>query len=273
MKLTVMVIALIVTTLYAEQFVWIDDTFTFSSGRICNVTESGTPNNFVNPVNYKDGMVYLRAEVVNKPTDHRMCLQMCIWEGGETCMYHTLTQFSSTGDVGYGKQSPGSWWTKSSHNWSTGSNSACIVLKDPASNLWVDGCGGSHCMGSSASQHLPVKLHVTAIVTSAGSSLQLPEGADWQCPDSWGCDPMVAAGKPVLSGSHALLFHLQTSDEGIALIADNNVRFEAFDVRGRSLAIGQAADKTARLAAAAAGIRIIRATCAERVAGTIAAQW
>jgi hypothetical protein len=197
MRQAVIALIAIVSLSHAAQRIWIDKEIQFGGGRVCNVAVPGTPANFVSPDNYRDGMCYFRAECLSKPTDLRASIQLCIWAGGETCSWHTSVTFAKPGDVGASQQQPGKWWKKSgTHDWTTGSNQVCCVLKNPATNKWIDACGGSHCMGEAAKQHLPIKVRYTAIVVSQGSELELPTELGFECPEAWGCDAVSAKRSP-----------------------------------------------------------------------------
>jgi hypothetical protein len=115
-------------------------------------------------------------------------------------------QFTKPG-VYYMNQRPKDWWTKSSKDWSSVSNTQTLI-KD-CNNKWFSTCSGSHCRGSDVKPHLPVTLHVQIWVVAEGDKLVLPEGADWECPSGWECEGSATNAKQAMNrtmGKQALSF-------------------------------------------------------------------
>jgi hypothetical protein len=96
----------------------------------------------------------------------------------------------------------------------------------------MDDCSGSHCFGSGASQHLPVKLKVT-LINSTGGPVELP--ADWECQDGWNCagSPTVTRAAPPAMQSNSIKI-LHTTSHSITIEAPHSKgRLSVMTLKGK----------------------------------------
>jgi hypothetical protein len=186
-------IGILALSCFAEQLIWFDSDVTWNTstggwsgkGLFANVP------NLVVPTDYADhGAAYLRVEVLSKPTDYGMAIQACNWTDGETCSWLGFG-FSNAGDIASGQFNIQEWWA--SHSWSNADATQTMwVLKDPTVNRWVDVGGGWWCMGPSAAEHLPVTVHIWALLTTAGAQIDMPPSWNFPCPEGWPCETATA---------------------------------------------------------------------------------
>jgi len=186
--------------LFAEQFVLFDGELTFSTatgGRICSNYDG--PHNWTSPTNYAGGTIYRRAKVLSKPTDLQVTIQQCKWSNGEMCEVCGIT-FSTPGEY-FAKECPSTdWWALSNRDFSYIDNIWIVLKRQHCGDKWLDPCGGSWCVGAEATQHLPITMHYTAIIVSAGDQLDLPDEYDWECPADWNCRSSTVIAHDVAQG-------------------------------------------------------------------------
>jgi hypothetical protein len=165
---------------YAEQFVLFDVTFTFTKTDADTSTPSKShyylrgnqinpdrPRDWTSPVDYRNGTVHIRAEVIDKPS------------GSETAEW-TLCYIPNRGrGNGYGCTGTGtyreqgvyerdvpmtSWWENKSIVWSEGIKQMDLVIKDGSG-----GRGHAHRRPDSE-KFFPTRVRITMIQVSAGST-------------------------------------------------------------------------------------------------------
>ena len=177
----------------AAQFVLFDVTFTYTKVDADTTTPNKShfyvrgdlinpdrPRDWTSPVDYRNGTVHIRTEVIEKPA------------GGEPttwtlCYIPNRGQgngYGCTGTVLYREKgiyeqdvSMNSWWENKSIVWTEGIKQMDLVIKD--------GSGGSgHAHKRPDAEHFfPTKMHITMIQVSTGSSLRLEPGAQSSCRD------------------------------------------------------------------------------------------
>ncbi|HEY0711564.1 MAG TPA: hypothetical protein VGF45_02750 [Polyangia bacterium] len=163
----------------AEQFVLFDVTFSFTKMQADTSTPSKShyyvrgpmlnasrPTNWTSPVDYRNGTVHIRTEVLEKP------------EGGAVNTW-TLCYIPNRGiGAGYGCTGTGnfrekgvydkdesmtSWWQNTAIDWSQGIRQMDLVFKDGSG-----GSGFAH-LRPDPEKYFPTKLRITMIQVSAGS--------------------------------------------------------------------------------------------------------
>jgi hypothetical protein len=163
----------------AEQFVLFDETFTFSKEEADNSKPSKShyyvkgdrinperPKDWTHPVDYRNGTVHIRLEVLEKPV------------GGEPTTW-TLCYIPNKGQKnGYGCTGTGvyrekgvyerdvpmtSFWENESIIWSEGIKQMDLVIKDSS------GGGGHAHKRADHEKFFPTKVRITMVQVSAGS--------------------------------------------------------------------------------------------------------
>jgi hypothetical protein len=164
----------------ASQFVLFDVTFTYTKADADNSTPSKShyylkgglinpdrPRDWTSPVDYRNGTVHIRTEVIEKPA------------GGEPttwtlCYIPNKGQgngYGCTGTVVYREKgiyeqdvSMTSWWENQSIVWTEGIKQMDLVIKDNSG-------GGGHAHKRADAEHFfPTKMRITMIQVSAGST-------------------------------------------------------------------------------------------------------
>ena len=163
----------------AEQFVLFDVTFTFTKADADSSTPSKShyyvkgdlinpsrPKDWTSPVDYRNGTVHIRAEVMEKPA------------GGENttwtlCYIPNKGQGNNYGCTGTGMyREKGvyeqdvpmtSWWENKSIIWEEGIKQMDLVIKDGSG-----GSGHAH-KRADAEKFFPTKMRITMVQVSAGS--------------------------------------------------------------------------------------------------------
>jgi hypothetical protein len=162
-----------------DQFVLFDVTFTFTKEDADNSTPSKShyyvkgdlinpkrPKDWISPVDYRNGTVHIRAEVIEKPA------------GGEPTTW-SLCYIPNKGQKnGYGCTSTGvykekgvyeqdvsmkSFWENDSIVWSEGIKQMDLVMKDNS------GGGGHAHKRADFEKFFPTKMRITMIQVAAGS--------------------------------------------------------------------------------------------------------
>jgi hypothetical protein len=162
---------------YAEQFVLFDTTFTFTKAD----ADNGTPNkshyyvrepllnvnrpvDWTSPVDYRNGTVHIRTEVIEKPA------------GSENTTW-TLCYIPNEGHYGctgsgiytqkgvYERDEPMTkWWQNEMVIWKAGIKRMDLVMKDGSG-----GHGYTHLRPDSE-KFFPTKMRITIVQVSAGST-------------------------------------------------------------------------------------------------------
>lgn len=173
------VLAMVPAPAHADQFVLFDVTFTFTKEDADNSKPSKShyyvrekmlnpnrPRDWTQPVDYRNGTVHIRAEVIDKPA------------GGEPTTW-TLCYIPNKGQKGgYGCTGTGiyrekgvyeqdvkmtSFWQNDSIVWSEGIKQMDLVIKDNSG-----GAGHAHKRADSE-KFFPTKMRITMVQVSAGA--------------------------------------------------------------------------------------------------------
>ena len=175
-------LALLVATpssIKAEQFVLFDVTFTFTKEEADNSKPSKShfyvkgdlinadrPKDWTHPVDYRNGTVHIRAEVLEKPaggqpTTWTLCY---IPNKGQKNGYGcTGTKLYREKGVHEQDVSMKSFWENDSIIWSEGIKQMDLVIKDGS------GGGGHAHKRSDHQKFFPTKMRITMVQVSAGS--------------------------------------------------------------------------------------------------------
>ncbi|MFK8025113.1 MAG: glycosyl hydrolase [Ilumatobacter sp.] len=140
-----------------------------------------------------NGRALLRLDLLDKPTDLPVTLQLCGWSGGwthATCA--SLGTYTEAGRSYVELKSPSRWWKSSTWNWNRAIDRMRLVVKDAASGslLLSSSCGRSCYSGPSAPEaHAPITADLELLMVPRGATPDVP--ASWSgCPASFGpgCD-------------------------------------------------------------------------------------
>ncbi|HEY2903187.1 MAG TPA: hypothetical protein VGL59_21575 [Polyangia bacterium] len=164
----------------ADQFVFLDVTFTYTKMDAdtsspdkshyyvyLNRLNPATPRNWMAPINYRNGVVHVRTDVMDKPpggTNVRWTLCYIPNKGiagGYGCTNSAL--YSEKG-VWEFEQSMTDWWQNEDIDWTQGIKEVDIVMKD--------GTGGSGFtnLRPDPQNFFPTTLRITMIQVSAGDT-------------------------------------------------------------------------------------------------------
>ncbi len=227
----------------ADQFVLFDATFTFTKADADNAKPSPShyyvrgksinpdrPRDWTNPVDYRNGTVHIRTEVIEKP------------EGGEPTTWSLCyipnrgrgNGYGCTGTNVYCEKgvyekdvSMKSFWQNDAIVWSEGIKQMDLVIKDNSG-----GSGHAHKRRDSE-KFFPTKVRITMIQVSAGSTYDphqvsnLPQGTTVKSPKGTegcaGCDASGSSqidnnrvGADIIDLGHAIPIY---DDEPTALAA------------------------------------------------------
>jgi hypothetical protein len=164
----------------AEQFVLFDTTFTFTKADADNSKPSKShvyikgdmlnpkrPRDWTAPVDYRNGTVHIRAEVIEKPaggepTTWTLCYIPNKGQGnGYGC---TGTQLYREKGVYEKDVSMKSFWQNDAIVWSEGIKRMDLVIKDNS------GGGGHAHKRKDSEKFFPTKMRITMVQVSAGST-------------------------------------------------------------------------------------------------------
>ena len=163
----------------AEQFVLFDVTFTFTKADADSSTPSKShyyvkgdlinparPKDWTSPIDYRNGTVHIRAEVIDKPTDS----ENTTWT---LCYIPNKGQGNGYGCTGTGMYrekgvyeqdiAMTSWWENKSIIWEEGIKQMDLVIKDGSG-----GSGHAH-KRADAEKFFPTTMRITMVQVSAGS--------------------------------------------------------------------------------------------------------
>ena len=168
------------TLSFGEQFVLFDVTFTYTKSDADTSTPSKShyyvkegkinpnrPRDWTNPVDYRNGTVHIRAEVLEKPpggepTTWTLCYIPNKGQGnGYGCTGTDL--YTATG-VFEKDVKMTSFWENNSIIWSEGIKQMDLVIKDNS------GGGGHAHKRADHEKFFPTKMRITMIQVSAGST-------------------------------------------------------------------------------------------------------
>jgi len=175
-----------------NQLIFVEQSFSWEDGNNGAVTQLG-PSDWLSPVDYFHGTIYLRYEVATKPSDKLIAYQVCVWQDSwskETCS--SCDGMTATGLYYRNLGSPSAdWWVlpNGDIDWTQAFQRVSVMHKEGACNgnlMEYSSCGSACYTGGDLNDHIPITGHVTMIVVPAGETLIPPPS--WQgCPAGWGC--------------------------------------------------------------------------------------
>jgi hypothetical protein len=172
----------------AEQFVLVDYTIDYTKAMadkdashffVRNATglNPARPSNWMAPVNYRNGTVHVRTEVLQKPP------------GGETTQWTLCYMPNRPTGPGYGctgsgtykeqgavvirQESMTSWWQNTGIVWTEGIKEMHFVIKDS------DGASGHAHKRADAAKFFPTKVRITMVQVSAGAQFDASQVPGW----------------------------------------------------------------------------------------------
>jgi hypothetical protein len=168
------------TAASAQQFVLMDETFTFTKEQADHsepspshvyVRESqlapGRPRDFTQPVDYRHGTVHIRTEVIDKPaggetTQWSICYIPYVGVGpGYGCTYSGT--YATTG-VYERDESMTEFWQNDAIDWTQGIREIHLVMKD------ADGANGHAHRRTDAEKFFPTRVRITLTQVARGST-------------------------------------------------------------------------------------------------------
>jgi hypothetical protein len=199
----------------ANQVVYFDDQVAQTASEMPALRRLG-PADLTRPVNYVEGRLYMRLEVIEKPSDLPIRPAYFIWQkdgvvkaGEKKSLNHMGVhkermlgwdaegkplengEFRTTGVYYYDLRNPASWWRGEygTPDWDKPYDKHALVpwvlVGDKWMHLMSENCH-SHCVDAAeVARHVPVAYRATGIWVAPGSRLAPPP--DWRCPEEWGC--------------------------------------------------------------------------------------
>jgi hypothetical protein len=165
-------------------------------------------DNWTSPVNYYQGAMYMKYEVLEKPSDKTLGVQLCFWMPGwspETCS--NQLKYGTEGTYYHKMGNPSGWWHHGDYPWEDNDfYKARLFQKDgnDGAILMATSSCGSYCYSGDLSAHVPIKYNVEIIVVAKGDKLAAPDS--WECPESWECS----------GGATAINFKSNPTNENMA---------------------------------------------------------
>jgi hypothetical protein len=160
----------------AEQFILVDETITMTKAEadrtqshyfVRNISmKPGVPANWTAPVNYRNGVVHVRVDVIEKPSAEVNQWSLCyIPNRGQGNGYGCAGtgRYTTTGAFDH-EESMTSWWENQSIVWTQGVKEMHLVVKD-----MNDGNGHLHRRPDPAN-FFPFKVRITMVQVSAGAT-------------------------------------------------------------------------------------------------------
>ena len=135
---------------------------------------SWVPDNFVSPVNYAQGTIYQRIQVISKPSTKAVQYQLCLFQDQIIASKHACTsaanlKFTAPGTY-YSSQSMPTLYQYNNVVWSRYLLMQMLVVKD-ASGVPVDdryGYAGEWSGSPNLGLYYPMKVRYTAIIVPPG---------------------------------------------------------------------------------------------------------
>lgn len=213
-----------------HQFVFFDDVLIADEAGLPALHRRG-PSDLSAPVDYTQGRLYLRLEILEKPSDLPMRFAYFIWqrlEGGLGHMgvgRHELADITEEGVYYVDCGGPETWWHGKYPipDWTRPFDEMALVpwVGNTGEKLATIDCY-SHCFSDGdIAAHLPMVMRATGIWVAPGKQLVPP--SDWDCPQEWDTAPgdetvPATVRNPARTGNELLLldevFTHQNSTEG-----------------------------------------------------------
>ena len=226
---------IVATAAFSEQFIFWSGkkTWTKDHNHSLFYTDEKNPPSWLKP-DYYHGDMYIRLEILDKPTDLKMALQHCLWLGGskydgEMCTVMPKGQwpvFTKKGDVAFVKIADLSTllnWEGPKWDGTKPISKVLCQLRAQKGSQYKEAktCSQSKCFGSEIVKHLPVTWDETAICVSKGATLN-PEGIWDDCPAEWGYGGSVTANIAPANSLGRPGFLVMRTANGIITISGGN---------------------------------------------------
>jgi hypothetical protein len=187
------------TEVHAKQVMFHDGSYTWTHNPIRSQYKNNlVPLNWKSPVNYYEGSIYCRFEVLSKPSDLKMTAQFCFWQDGfkyESCGDQT-PQFTGAGVMYYKSRRSPNEYSRIRGGGVKWDNMTKLVsqhmFKSPnkSGKLVATKACGKACWQSDVSAHVPIPYKVQMVVVAKGDKLVRPAG--WiDCPTELCGDPLT----------------------------------------------------------------------------------
>jgi hypothetical protein len=161
-------------TARAEQFVLIDETFTFTledaqpnSHYYGSVLNPDRPVDWTSPIDYRDGTVHIRAEIIDKPEGSEITQWVICYiaQAGQGDHYGCTGTGTYTEEGVYEHdEDMHDWWQNDIIDWTQGINEMHLVLKDADDSL------GFASWRPDPEHFFPTTVRITMIQVSEGST-------------------------------------------------------------------------------------------------------
>ncbi len=160
-----------------DQFVLLDALYTHTTqtkGFSYFPIPPDVPENWKSPVNFYEGAIHIRLEVISKPSDRPVNYQICVFQDRHSSDKHACDHtrtFTGPG-VHEWKSSPGSLWQSKVIDWSRKLLDTMLVVKDKRGNPVDDryGFGGKWDGSPDFSLYFPMTVRFTAVVVARGAA-------------------------------------------------------------------------------------------------------
>jgi hypothetical protein len=173
--LAALVLLVAASSLHAQelgQFVLIDATFTATAqntekSQYTVAPLAAAPANWTSPIDYRQGSIFVRFEILEKPTTKSTLCNVCFENSGTlTCMpyppaYTRPSVFTSAPTMK-------TFWQFDVYDWTKKVDHVYVVVKDGTNEKLVQG----------DSQFFPSKMHITVTVVPPGKEYVAPIGDD-----------------------------------------------------------------------------------------------
>ena len=180
--ISLFLLGLTINDLKAEQFVLFDKVFTYeqkdavptkSHLRVeLNELSKETPKDWISPVNYAEGTVYIRCEVIDKAKgDEKTHWSLCYignkGQNGSSYAVATSPHYTKTG-IFEEVRDMNKLWQRDKVVWSKGIKMMTLVIKASNNKSGTKGQAHAHKQPD-MSKFFPTKIRVTMIQVSKGS--------------------------------------------------------------------------------------------------------
>jgi hypothetical protein len=144
----------------------------------------GVPDNWRSPVNYADGTIYMRLEVLSKPSANGVNYQICIFQDQHASANHACAryQFFTAPGLYTWSQSMPTLFQFNNLDWTRRMLDTMLVVKDKDGDPVDDryGFAGAWEGSPNFSLYYPMEVKFTAIVVRQGGTFAPPAG--WSTP-------------------------------------------------------------------------------------------
>jgi hypothetical protein len=180
---------------HAQQLLLVDATYTAtaqntSSSHYRIMPLAGTPTNWRAPVDYAAGTMFVRMEVIEKPSDRKTLVTICFEGNVKTCMPYPPA-YTAPGVYNFSWRID-SFWQYAMVDWTKGVQQVAVVLKTETE---VEAQGDP--------LFYPAKMHVTVSIVPPGQTFVPPATQDDAgVPKDAGVTPPTPdAGQPDAAGT------------------------------------------------------------------------